>query len=321
MAVIHVKSNTVADFTGTVTVLNSAGIGGTNTIAATDLVRPSDWNSGHVQAVTISGAATAGTANGSGTNLVYGGSNSMTLNLSTAAGGGQTLWLQPAMSNLTWGEGLSMSSNGSTITVYQAYSSEFRAYDEAVKQAAQYGQSTMHVWPVRIDGNVVCRYIGIPIIYSNASNSSNQHTISLTFALYTRNSQSFGSIHSTSYTTAMTASGSVGTNGAAFQGNREIRMPWSTTITGGRYYQAFLSKTANNAGGCTISNVVASNWASAYSGPFGVASNSTQQWYEAAGIFSAQTAAIPATFNASDIRGSTSVQQRPHIWRLMWDTY
>jgi hypothetical protein len=179
----------------------------------------------------------------------------------------------------------------------------------------------MHVWPVDIRDNVACRYIGIPLIYSNASNSSNSQTISLTFALYTRNSQSFGTAYSTSYTTAMSASGSVGTNGGAFQGNRELRLAWTTTITKGRYYQAFLSKTASNLGGCSISNVWASNWASAYSGPFGVASNATNQWFEAAGIYSAQTAAIPNTFNASDLVGSTSVQQRPQIWRLMWVTY
>jgi hypothetical protein len=119
----------------------------------------------------------------------------------------------------------------------------------------------------------------------------------------------------------MSASGSVGTNGAAFQGNRELRLAWTSSVSAGRYYQAFLSKTASNAGGCSISNVWASNWASAYSGPFGVASNATQQWYEAAGILSAQTAGIPNTFNASDLVGSTSVQQRPQIWRMFWHTY
>jgi hypothetical protein len=319
VAVSHIKSNTVADWTGTVTVGNSTG--GTNTIAATDLVRPADWNSAHNQWVTISGAATAGTENGSGTNLVYGGSNSLTLSLSTAAGGGQTLWLQPAMSNLTWGPGLSLSSNGSTIAILQVPKSEYRPYAPAVQQAFQNGQSTMHVWPVDIPVDVTCQYIGIPLIYSAASNSSNSQSISLTFALYTRNSQSFGSMHSTQYTTAMTASGSVGTNGAAFVGNRELRIAWSTSLSAGRYYQVFLSKTASNAGGVSISNVGASNWASAFSGGFGVASAASAQWYEAAGILSAQTAAIPATFNASDIIGSTSVQQRPQIWRMMWHTY
>ena len=56
MAVSHVKSNTVADWTGTVTVGNSTG--GTQTIAATNLVRPGDWNSAHNQFYTLSGNTT-----------------------------------------------------------------------------------------------------------------------------------------------------------------------------------------------------------------------------------------------------------------------
>jgi hypothetical protein len=64
MAVSHVKSNTVADWTGTVTVANSAGQYAT--IAATDLVRPVDWNSVHNQFYTLTGNTTnASTASGS----------------------------------------------------------------------------------------------------------------------------------------------------------------------------------------------------------------------------------------------------------------
>ena len=100
MAVSHVKSNTIADWAaGAVTVANSTG--GTQTVDATNLVRPSDWNSAHNQFVTISGN-TAGTVNGSGTNIVFGGSNDITLNLSTAGGGGQTLWIQNAVEAAYW---------------------------------------------------------------------------------------------------------------------------------------------------------------------------------------------------------------------------
>lgn len=49
----HAKSDTIADYTGTATVLNSAGA--TTTVLATNLVRPSDWNSAH--AATLSVAA------------------------------------------------------------------------------------------------------------------------------------------------------------------------------------------------------------------------------------------------------------------------
>jgi hypothetical protein len=76
MAVSHVKSNAIADFTGTVTVFNS--LGATATTQATALVRPSDWNSAHNQYMTIAGN-TAGASTISGTNIVLQGGNNVTL--------------------------------------------------------------------------------------------------------------------------------------------------------------------------------------------------------------------------------------------------
>lgn len=76
MAISHVKVVTQADMTGTVTVFNS--LGGTQTIAATDLNRPSDWNSAHNQFLTIAGN-TAGQSTVSGTNIVFAGGNNLTL--------------------------------------------------------------------------------------------------------------------------------------------------------------------------------------------------------------------------------------------------
>ena len=83
MAVSHIKSNTIADFTGTVTVFNSAGA--TASANATDLVRPSDWNSGHNQYLTLSGN-TANLSVLSGTNIVLQGGNNVTLSGASAAG-------------------------------------------------------------------------------------------------------------------------------------------------------------------------------------------------------------------------------------------
>ena len=76
MAVSHIKSNPIADMTGTVTVFGSNG--STQTVAATDLVRPSDWNSAHNQYVTIAGN-TAGQSTFSGSNIVFGGGPNITL--------------------------------------------------------------------------------------------------------------------------------------------------------------------------------------------------------------------------------------------------
>jgi hypothetical protein len=87
MAVSHVYSNTNADATGTVTIWNGAT---TSALSATNLVRPSDWNSAHNQYVTISGN-TSGSSTMSGTNIVFGGTNGITLSASSAAGAA-TMW-------------------------------------------------------------------------------------------------------------------------------------------------------------------------------------------------------------------------------------
>ena len=78
MAISHVKSNTIADFTGSVTVFDSQG--STVTAAASNLVRPTDWNSAHNQFLTI-GGNTAGASTASGSNIVMQGGNNITLSL------------------------------------------------------------------------------------------------------------------------------------------------------------------------------------------------------------------------------------------------
>lgn len=57
LTITHAKSNTIADFTGTVTIYNSAGA--TTTALATDLIRPSDWNSAHQITLSLTGSEVA----------------------------------------------------------------------------------------------------------------------------------------------------------------------------------------------------------------------------------------------------------------------
>src|SRR5262245_11308325 len=52
LTVGHVKNNTIPDWSGQVTVGNSTG--GTTTMQASDMVRPSDWNSDHNWTFTLS---------------------------------------------------------------------------------------------------------------------------------------------------------------------------------------------------------------------------------------------------------------------------
>mgnify|MGYP007089694969 CR=1 FL=1 len=80
MQIIHVKSNTAPDWTGVVTIGNSTG--GTQTINATDLVRPADWNSNHALQMTLSGN-TLGQSTISG-DIVFAGGNNLSLSVNGA---------------------------------------------------------------------------------------------------------------------------------------------------------------------------------------------------------------------------------------------
>lgn len=79
MAISHAFSNTQANATGTLTVWNG---GSTVSVAATDVVRPQDWNSAHNQFYTLSGN-TNNASTASGTNVVLQGAGGVTLAGST----------------------------------------------------------------------------------------------------------------------------------------------------------------------------------------------------------------------------------------------
>jgi hypothetical protein len=110
MAVSHIKSDTIADFTGTFTGFNSQG--STTTIAATDVVLPSDWNSAHNQFYTLTGN-TVGNSTASGTNVLFAGSGGVSLGGST----GTVVISAPNSSSLVGTNGIGISTNGSTITM------------------------------------------------------------------------------------------------------------------------------------------------------------------------------------------------------------
>lgn len=76
MAVSHVFSNAAGNFTGTITGFNSQG--STQTLAATNLVRPQDWNSAHNQFYTLTGN-TSDNSTASGSNVVFSGGAGITL--------------------------------------------------------------------------------------------------------------------------------------------------------------------------------------------------------------------------------------------------
>lgn len=288
MALSHVKSNTIGDFTGTVTVMNSTG--GTQTAAATDLVRPSDWNSAHNFFQTISGN-TAGQSTASGTNLVIGGTNGATVSLSTAAGAA-TLWVgNPVKSGYApYGPG-------------------------AESVAGQHGAGTLFIAQMTNAPAFQHDRLVMPLQLSNASNSSGSFTLSVSVGVFTRNGNSLSLVNSTSGSFNASGSGTVGSY-SLWGGIKAMTIPWTSTREAGDYWVGIWSRTTTGgAAGQTINQMLASQPNSSYSGILGVASNATDQFILGQGRYSVSfSTAMPGNVPISEIQANSSIMQRPPLF-------
>lgn len=286
MAVSHVKSNTIGDFTGTVTVLNSQG--STTTAAATNLVRPGDWNSAHNFYQTITGA-TAGQSTASGTNLVLGFENGMAGRVSTAAGVA-TLWIGPQ-----------------TLSGYNPY-------PDQPMVTGQLGQGTLQFDPHALASP--CQYdrLLFPVNYSGATNSTATLTVSLWWGLYTRTGSSISLSTSTSTSTTIGHSGTGAGSWTLHSGMRLLSVPMTHTVLAGNYVVGVVSRTSTSSQAVSISNFVGSNINSNFVGIFGASHNTTQQYTLGQGVYSTTTSGMPGSVGYTQIRGSDSQALRPLLF-------
>lgn len=189
-ALSHVKSDTIPDFTGTFTGFNSQG--STVTIAATDIVRPSDWNSAHNIFLTMSGN-TGGTSTMSGTNIVLAGGIGIILSNSTAADGATVSF---ALSDIVTGLPVYIPASTGTNT----------------RGAMGTSSASVFLYPFYLDNYVVFNAIRMLQSASFVSSTvSGQQTISSSWGIYTNNASTLSLLSSFSLSQAMTNSSVSGT--------------------------------------------------------------------------------------------------------------
>lgn len=331
MAISHVKSNIVPDWTGTVTIGNSTG--GTQTVAATDLVRPVDWNSAHNQYYTLSGN-TNGASTASGTNVVLSGGNNVTL-----VGGGATVGFSVgnyittgALSNHSHGNptlaltnlsGTTASNSaGLTLSLSAAAPgggaavtrSGFDPFGHGVETVyGQQGAGTVHVQPMTIPGAVQFDRIALAYAGSNASNSSFSATLSMAVGLFTNNASTLSVLASTSTSFAMSASGTVGSY-SLWAGPRNVTIPWTSTITGDVWVGIWSRTTTGGGAGMTFNQGLASQPNSAFSGILGVSSATNNQQGLGRGIYSVSSTTLPSNMPLTQINGTGSLGLRSPIF-------
>lgn len=275
MAVSHVKSNTVADWTGTVTVGNSTG--GTQTVNATDLVRPGDWNSAHNQFYTLSGN-TSNASTASGTNVVLAATGNLTL-----AGSTGTIWISaPPRDWLSTYQNVPAIRNSTTVSV----GGDSRNYVFPILMpqdgSFSYARFPMSWFPVTTTFATGAAGYGSSVAQSNtlwmnvytkgtgASSRSIQWltSASTTWAMQISYSGT-ASTHSVSYNVTFPAEGGVASNTqltssqqssavnevpagtSNFASFRYFDMPFAASLSAGNYWIA-IARSSKTAGGSNI---------------------------------------------------------------------
>lgn len=290
MSIVHAKSVTVADFTGTVTAFNSQG--STTTVAASDLARPSDWNSGHNQFYTLSGNTT-GNSTVSGTNVIWQG-----------------------------GDGVTLSGTGSTIVV-QAGGGEVQNYfnpqDGYVQVAGQQGNASLHMQPMKAP-DVTFDRIVFPMQLTNATNTTGSMTVSMAIGFYTRNDSTFSLYHSASGSVAITYSGAV--NNSTYSGLRNFTIGNSSSLPAGQYYVGIWSRSTTGGANGTANQFLASQVNSNFAGYFGSATTATMQYTRGLGHYTATfSTALPNSIAVSQLNGTASIVLRQPVFYMVNGTF
>lgn len=233
-----------------------------------------------------------------------GGGGAINVSAGTTSGNLQTIQFNNA-------NGVSFGLNGSTVTASAAAGgggitfSGYNPYADHILVAGQLGMGTLVVDPEHLP-NVSLHGVQMPVIFSNASNSSGSATISNWVGLYTNNAGTLSLHASTSNSIAITNSGTVG-NYSLISGMRNLTIPWSTSFSEGQYWLANISRVTTAGGNFSASQMVLSQVNSNFVGILGASHNTTMQYTNGQGMYTATTSGLPSNIQFSQLRGSDSM--------------
>jgi hypothetical protein len=281
------------------------------------------WNLvGNTAGTTSTSLTTEGNLFLSGGNNITLSGNSNTIVIQGAAGGGGGGGIALQAGTQTATSGTVVFSNANGVTFGMSNSSVVTAsiianntydgwppYADLEMVAGQQGQGTLYFEPEHSPYYFQDR-VGIPIAYTNASNSNGTLTLSYWVGFYTQNASTLSLSASTSISTAFTFNGTTGTHWSLHSGMRLLTIPWSLTVAEQEIYIAQVSRTSTGGNNASISQMLVSQVASNFVGFFGQSHNTTQQWTQGQGVYSVTTSGLPNSVAFSQIRGSDSIALR-----------
>lgn len=255
-------------------------------------------------------AGTTGTVS-SGRYIMVG-SGPISLSQSLNGQSGTLSILGPATSSLSATGLVSISVNGSTISigVPNPYTkSGYNAYADQAGVIMQPGQGTLQFDPIFLGNPIQYDRLVFGLNNTNSSNSSGSHTLSFWVGVYTRNASTLSLLQSTSSSTAITHSGTAGSY-SLYSGLRLFTIPHTSTLTQGEYWLGFVSRTTSGGANGSYSNLGCSWVNSNFLGHFGSSHATTCQLTLGQGVYSATTSGMPSSVGFTQIRGSDSMALR-----------
>jgi hypothetical protein len=245
-------------------------------------------------------AGTTGTVDGAGAQFIFHGGNNITLSQSI---NGSSVSL-----SIVGGGG------GGGVTLDRGWD-PFGYGAESLFNA--FNNSSVYLWPVAVPAYISFNNLAFPWLFSGATNSTGQYTLSEYLGLYTyANSTQLSLYTSFLLTTALTHSGTQ--NSASNMGGvRVITLGLgNTSITPGNYVVANMARSSSSSANATFSYMVISQINTGLSGIGFMsprsASNHLQPFQ---GRVTFNTSALPNSIAKSDVEGTVaSVHYRPRVF-------
>lgn len=339
MSILHAKSLTIADWAGTVTVFGSNGSSGT--VAATDLVRPSDYNSAHNQLYTLGGnTIPALNSSVSGSDVNFRGSGAVSVGGSVNGASASFVISSPVMSTFEPVPLVGVSTN--TGGPNAGTSGVVAMWPFVVNHPLSAGIMDM-AWSASfftVGTSSGRQTMGIRVgLYQRGAgtNSTRLESIRTQAVEYnvTGNNSSYtiNQITQTNYTGygATAATNSLGSNiTSGYTGVKKIGVPINSYLSPGQYWLGVMvtkSTSSVNVGiAMSYFGAVVATQATAMA-PMGSFSSAYTagsdpnggRWREGLGIWStAGNTALPATMGFANISTNATISAQPHL--RFWST-
>lgn len=232
----------------------------------------------------------------------------------------QLVFSGPAISSISGTGAVSVSVNGSTISIGAPVAPTLSGYNPYAGDPIvfeQIGQNGIVIYPNAIPNAVQFDRLVLPLYMSASSNSTGTLSLSASVGIYTRNGSTLSLLNSASASVTAPISGTVGSY-SLYSGLRNLTMGDTTTLSAGQYWVGFGSSSATGGAAAGLfSNGVAgginTNASNNFNGAFGVAQSGSNQYSLGQGYYSTSSAAMPASIAFSQINGTSPLALTPQI--------